>query len=78
MDSNFITSWIRTTVPAMIGAFIFWLNNLVGIDVDSEGLAAALTALAISVYYGVVRLAEARWPIAGIALGAKSTPSYEE
>lgn len=66
-----IRRWIRTVVPAFVGGGIFWLNNLLGIDIDSEGLTVPLAAAVIAIYHGAVTLAEKRWPVVGLLLGAK-------
>lgn len=60
MNSNFVTSLIRTYVPIGAGAVISYLLSK-GINLDESartGLVTFLTALSQGVYYLVVRLFE--------------------
>jgi hypothetical protein len=77
--SDALTGLIRTWVPVAVGAFIAWLVTL-GVELDPQteaGLITGLTALAIAIYYSIVRLLEAKWPAVGILLGAPKAPFYE-
>jgi hypothetical protein len=47
-----------------------------GVDLPVEQSTVVVTSLAISAYYEVVRLAEARWPSIGILLGSTRQPTY--
>lgn len=76
--SDFFVSFIRTYVPVWAGIALAWLVEALGlVDVDGEGLIKAVTGLVIAVYYGLARLAEKRWPAAGILLGKRATPNYD-
>lgn len=60
MNSNFVTSLIRTYVPIIAGALISYLLSK-GIDLDEgarTGLVTFLTALSQGLYYLLVRLFE--------------------
>jgi len=73
-----LISWIRTTVAALLGAAFAFIGTR-GVEVDAEyqtALILAVGAVAVSLYQGVVRLAEARWPVVGVLLGVKAAPSY--
>jgi len=77
--NGFVVSWIRTAVPVAVGAVLTWLASVTGIALSPEssaGLTATVMAGVIAVYYGLVRLAESRWPGVGLLLGAARQPSY--
>lgn len=74
-----ILSLIRTWVPVGVGAVLAWVatNWDIGVPDDaSSSLVVGVTALAIALYYGVVRLLERRFPWFGVMLGAKREPEY--
>ena len=77
--SDYLLSLIRTAVPAGIGALVSWLAVEHGILVP-EGLTNEatiwLTGLVVTLYYGIVRALEKRWPRFGILLGAARKPVY--
>ncbi len=75
---DLFTSWVRTTVPIVIGSVLAWLASH-GITVD-ESFKTALDlvlggGLSI-VYYLVVRFLEAKWPAIGWLLGTPKQPNY--
>jgi uncharacterized membrane protein (DUF441 family) len=72
-----LVSLVRTIVPAIVGTVLAWLASR-GLDLTSYSNAvnAALVPLFIALYYALVRLAERKWPIAGILLGARRQPKY--
>jgi hypothetical protein len=82
--SNYVISFIRTYVPIWVGTGLVllqnWLNDnkILWIHVDSVQAVAWATALVISIYYGLVRLAEKKWPKIGILLGHAAKPVYVE
>lgn len=73
--SDWLVSWLRTNVAAWIPTVAAWLAGF-GIDLPVEPSSVAIVSLAISAYYTLVRLLEARWPAAGVLLGWKAAPSY--
>ena len=75
--NDYIVSMIRTWVPVGVGAFLTWLSTALEItDIDTATAATVATGIVISVYYGLVRIAEKRWPQIGILLGKKQAPHY--
>lgn len=77
--SNYLTSLIRTGVPAIVGAALSWLA-LRGLDVpagDRESITAAATVVVLLAYYAAVRALEHRWPRLGVLLGKPTAPSYD-
>jgi hypothetical protein len=74
--TDYTRSMIRTFVPVMVGSVVTWLAAR-GISVDVNVLLPAVDALVATVYYGVVRLMEARWPKTGLLLGAVGAPQYK-
>jgi len=79
--NNYLLSLLRTAVPAAIGALLSWLAVEHGIVVP-EGLSNEatiwLTGGVVTLYYGIVRALEKRWPRIGILLGAARKPLYVE
>lgn len=77
--NDYLLSLIRTAVPTAIGALLSWLAVEHGIVVP-EGLTNEatiwLTGLVVTLYYGIVRALEKRWPRIGILLGAAKRPVY--
>lgn len=77
----FIAGFIRTVVPALVGALAAWFVSL-GLDLPAdayEGLTAGLGLLFTGIYYAIVRLIEDRVPQFGWLLGlAKSPDSYSK
>ena len=77
--SDQIISYIRTTVPIIIGALVAWLA-LRGINVPTglvEPTTALITALAGTLYYIIVRKLEQKWPKLGVLLGVAKSPEYK-
>lgn len=71
MNTDLSTSFQRTFVPILVG----WLLTLLAkahVDVDVNVLQAFITSL----YYGVVRALELKWPKFGLFLGSKKKPDY--
>lgn len=79
--SNLLVSYIRTYVPLAIGALLSWIAVRWGIGVPddvSKEATVAVTALVVALYYGIVRLAEKKWPWMGNLLGSAKKPLYVE
>lgn len=77
--SDFIISWIRTAVPAGVGAVLAFLSAKAGVVIDEATSTAGVvffTGILSAAYYAAVRLLEARWPWFGLLLLAKRPPSY--
>ena len=74
MLSDTLVSFIRTGVPVVVGAVVAYLSKH-GLDIDLDPFAA--TALAISLYYALVRALEKRWPVFGFLLGVPKEPAYK-
>lgn len=76
MNDTFV-SFIRTWVPILIGSVLAWLSTVLNLtDVDTTGLTIGLTGLVIAGYYGLVRVAEQKWPWVGVFLGKTTQPAY--
>jgi uncharacterized membrane protein (DUF441 family) len=76
--SDFFVSLIRTWVPVGVGAVVAWLLTR-GVVVDPEtqaGVVIALTGVTQAVYYALARLLEKKWPVFGVLLGTRNTPTY--
>lgn len=75
--NDVVISMIRTAVPLVVGAILAWLAAR-GLDLGSAGTALipVITAAITAAYYGVVRIAESRWPWLGVLLGHTAKPSY--
>ncbi|WP_217370130.1 hypothetical protein [Nonomuraea antri] len=76
--NDLILSWIRTAVPAAVGAFVAWLA-LRGVEVDPQtviAVTAAAGAAATTFYQAVVSTLQRRWPIVGVLLGSTRRPTY--
>lgn len=80
MLHDYVISMIRTTVPVAVAAVLAWLASRVGFVLDDESstrLVVGAVAVATMLYYGLVRAAEARWPIFGVLLGKPAAPVYD-
>lgn len=78
--SDFVTSQIRTYVPILIGGLVAWLATL-GLELDANtqtGLVVSLTGILQALYYLLARILEQKFPWAGVLLGSKKQPEYEE
>jgi len=80
--TDYLLSVIRTAIPAGWGALAAWLTS-VGIDAGAEanvGLTTGLTALAVAVYYAIVRAVEPKLPafLRVLLFGAARKPEYAE
>lgn len=78
--TDYVVSTLRTAVPAGIGAVLAWLAS-VGLGTGAEANTGAITfftALAIALYYGIVRLIEPKLPgwLRVVLLGANKAPVY--
>lgn len=73
--SDAIVSLIRTYVAIWVPAATAWLADR-GIDLPVDPATVVVLAVAISCYYTLVRVLEARWPALGALLGAASAPVY--
>lgn len=72
-------AFIRTYVPLVVGAAVTWAATRHGIVLDeatSQAATIAATGIASAVYYGLVRVLEARFPAFGVLLGYTAQPSY--
>ena len=79
-------AYIRTGVPALIGALLTWLASripavfefLEAVDTEWRTLLYSLiTALVILAYYALARWLGGRWPkIETLMLGSSKTPVY--
>ena len=76
-----LLSFLRTIVPAIVGAVVAYLVSL-GLEVDEDfekALTAVLFAVFTGLYYLIVRVIEMKLPIVGVLLGyAKSPDSYSK
>lgn len=78
--NDIVTSSIRTTVPAIVGALLGWLT-VRGITVDPvavTGFTAFLTAVFTGLYYLVVRVLATRFPKLELLLGSAKQPTYKD
>lgn len=80
---DYLTSVIRTLVPAAWGTALAWLVSVGVLDqaaADGPGAAAGgfLVTVAIGVFYALARLAEPHLPpfLAGLLLGSPAAPQY--
>jgi hypothetical protein len=82
--SAYLTSLARTVVPTVWGALISWAvyAGILAPELQGQALAfsGVLVAVAISLYYLVVRFLETQawWPswLSAVLLGAPSVPVY--
>ncbi len=72
-----LISIVRTAVPSAVGTVLAWLASR-GLDLTAYGNAVNiyLVPATIGAYYTLVRLAEQRWPAAGVLLGWRARPKY--
>ncbi|MBA9001999.1 hypothetical protein [Thermomonospora cellulosilytica] len=73
--SDAIVSLIRTYAAVWVSAAGLWLADR-GIELPVDPATIAVTGLAVSVYYAVVRVLESRFPAAGVLLGSAKRPTY--
>lgn len=76
--NGFVISHIRTFVPLAVAWFLGWLFTH-GVQIDPSAgtaLATGIGTILAGIYYGLVRLAEGRWPIVGVLLGVPAKPNY--
>jgi hypothetical protein len=74
-----MAAFIRTYVPVLVGFVLTLLARKLGVILDettSASLATGFAALVAGIYYGLVRLLEARFPKLGWLLGFAVQPSY--
>jgi hypothetical protein len=75
-----LASLVRTGTPYLVGLLLTWLGRKYGVVLDdntSAQISSGLAVLAGSVYYLLVRLAEAKWQRVGWLLGWNVPPTYE-
>lgn len=76
-SSALAPSLIRSLIPFLAGVLGTWLLDVSGVDLDSNVLAVALSAVIGYLYYVVARFAEVfvsdKW---GYVLGIRKTPVY--
>lgn len=73
MDNDVLNSLKRTLVPIVVGMIS---ASVVGPYVDIRALDDLLAGLIAGGYYTLLRLIEARFPAAGLLLGAARQPIY--
>lgn len=73
MDRDVLDSLKRTLVPIIVGMIS---ASAVGPYVDLRALDDLLAGLIAGGYYTLLRLIEARFPAAGLLLGAARQPMY--
>lgn len=79
--NDLVTSWIRSVVPIIVGAFASWLFARTGFVIDEAsqvGLVTAFTGLLSGLYYVVVRWLETKQPQLGWLLGLPKQPGYSD
>ncbi len=82
--SAYLTSVMRTVVPAAWGTLITWAVTAgllpPELAAQAESFGLVLLAVVISLYYALVRLAESQtwWPawLSAVLLGAPTVPTY--
>lgn len=81
MLSPFVHSLIRTATPTLVGMLAAWLTVTFAVEVPDEllvELTAAITGIALMLYYLAARLIEQRVPSLSWLLGSPSRPvAYE-
>lgn len=74
--SPFLTSFVRTIVPVLVGTILALLLRL-GIEVPENALSALVEPIVIAVYYAAARVLEEKVnPAWGKLLGRQATPVY--
>lgn len=75
---NTLPAFIRTSVPLLVAAGVTFLaqHGIVLDTVTSDALGVVLGGIAGVLWYGLVRVLEARWPQLGVLLGYAATPTY--
>lgn len=76
ISPNLISSLIRTVAP-FLGAFIVAYLAKNGVAIDNQTVNGEVVLALGSVWYGVVRAVEQKWPSAGWLLGSPKQPSYD-
>lgn len=76
--NTYVISIIRTVVPVFVGNAIATTEVALGIDLDNTALQIAAVSLVTGVWYGLVRLAERKYPKLGFLLGWKAKVQYQE
>lgn len=80
MQSNYLTSIIRTIVPLVMGFIISYLARK-GITLDEElnaNLAMLIQLVVTALYYIVVRYLESKKSEFGWLLGSPTAPKYSK
>lgn len=80
--SDFVTSQLRTYIPAAWGAVIAWLVGWQLLPAElaetAQNFAVVLTAVATAIWYALWRAVEPRLPawLTRLVLGSNNTPRY--
>ena len=77
--SDFLVAFIRTAVPAAVGAVLAWLASI-GLDLGATAEVPLISALTLSLtllYYAGARALEGRFPALGVLLGVPKAPVYK-
>jgi hypothetical protein len=74
MLNDTVVSFIRTSVPVLVGTVVAFLANR-GFDIEIN--QNAVVAAVIIVYYALARFLEKKWPFLGFLLGVPKEPAYE-
>lgn len=75
--NDYLVSTVRTVTPMAAGVVLEWVAKRTGIVVPTAQVAPYVAAAGAAVYYGLVRLAEQKWPRVGWLLGWATTPTYK-
>lgn len=65
----------RTGVPMGAGSVLVYVAHQLGLELTVDQ-ALLLAPVVMFVYYGLLRVAESRWPIVGVFLGQAKAPAY--
>lgn len=72
-----LASMVRTYTPYAATWALGALGRRLGIPLPTEELAAASVVIVGSLWHGIVRVLEERWPALGWFLGLPVPPTYE-
>lgn len=74
-NPDLLISMRRTLVPIVVGAVA---GSFLAPYVDPVALTSVVSGVISAVYYAVLRVVEGRIPQAGVLLGAKMQPTYDD